>query len=150
MNHHQPLNACTDIFIIISHCFYILFYTQPDSLHQSISHLQFCKMNLHFLPLLSLVRAWPPTNEILWILWCISRLYVLFTKIIFYLFFTLKKQRIIYFLKISDYTWNHIMKENAVETSKSLETLDFLWNMGNVFNLIYFIALNAIICVKVW
>ena len=41
------------------------------------------------------------------------------------------------------------MKENVIETSKSLETIEFLWNMGKEVNLIYFIGLNAIIFVKI-
>ena len=73
----------------------------------------------------------------------LNRLYELFTESINIFIFTLEQQGRIFFLNISGNKFNPLDKENVVET------IDFLWNIGREVNLIYFIALNAIVCVKI-
>ena len=48
-----------------------------------------------------------------------------------------------FFLNVSGNALNLLDKENAVETAKILETIDYLWKRGKLVNIIYFIVLNA-------
>ena len=77
------------------------------------------------------------------VIWVIYRKYYYFS---FYAQTTLDNV----FLNISGYAFNLLDKENAVETAKILEIIDYLWNMGILVNIIYFIVLNAHTFIEIW